>query len=246
MNENLKLRSLGILLLMCLFSFGAYAQGRQVSGTVTDAKGEPQIGVSVGVKGTTQGTMTDIDGKFKIKVPSDKSVLRFTYVGFKPHEVTVGKQSTFKIVLHEEAKDLDEVVVIGYGTVRKGELTGATASINEKMLKDIPVASAAEALTGRLSGVQVTTTEGSPDAEIQIRVRGGGSITQDNSPLYIVDGFPVNSIGDISPSDIKDMRVLKDAASTAIYGARGANGVILITTKEGTEGKITVDFNAYW
>ena len=146
--------------------------------------------------------MTDIDGKFKIKVPSDKSVLRFTYVGFKPHEVTVGKQSTFKIVLHEEAKDLDEVVVIGYGTVRKGELTGATASINEKMLKDIPVASAAEALTGRLSGVQVTTTEGSPDAEIQIRVRGGGSITQDNSPLYIVDGFPVNSIGDISPSDI--------------------------------------------
>ena len=147
MNENLKLRSLGILLLMCLFSFGAYAQGRQVSGTVTDAKGEPQIGVSVGVKGTTQGTMTDIDGKFKIKVPSDKSVLRFTYVGFKPHEVTVGKQSTFKIVLHEEAKDLDEVVVIGYGTVRKGELTGATASINEKMLKDIPVASAAEALS---------------------------------------------------------------------------------------------------
>ena len=107
MNENLKLRSLGILLLMCLFSFGAYAQGRQVSGTVTDAKGEPQIGVSVGVKGTTQGTMTDIDGKFKIKVPSDKSVLRFTYVGFKPHEVTVGKQSTFKIVLHAEAKDLD-------------------------------------------------------------------------------------------------------------------------------------------
>ena len=155
-----------------LIQLWCVCSGTTSSGTVTDAKGEPQIGVSVGVKGTTQGTMTDIDGKFKIKVPSDKSVLRFTYVGFKPHEVTVGKQSTFKIVLHEEAKDLDEVVVIGYGTVRKGELTGATASINEKMLKDIPVASAAEALTGRLSGVQVTTTEGSPDAEIQIRVRG--------------------------------------------------------------------------
>ena len=144
----------------------------------------------------------------------------------------------------DDSKALDEVVVIGYGTVNKRDLTGSVASVSAKDLAAIPVASASEALTGKLAGVSVTTTEGSPDADIKIRVRGGGSLSQDNSPLYIVDGFPVSSISDIAPSEIQSIDVLKDASSTAIYGARGANGVIIITTKSGKEGKTQVDFGA--
>ena len=139
--------------------------------------------------------------------------------------------------MDEETIGLDEVVAIGYGTMRKIDLTGAVSSVSAKQLKDIPVTSAAQAIVGKMPGVQVTQTEGSPDAEIKIRVRGGGSITQDNSPLYIVDGFPVGTISDIAPTDIESINVLKDASSTAIYGARGANGVIIITTKGGSEGK---------
>ena len=133
---------------------------------------------------------------------------------------------------------LDEIVVIGYGTVNRKDITGSVSSVKGKDLAQIPVSTAAEALTGKMAGVQVVTTEGSPDAEINIRVRGGGSITQDNSPLYIVDGFPVSSISDIPSSTIQSIDVLKDASSTAIYGARGANGVIIITTKGGTPGKV--------
>lgn len=146
----------------------------------------------------------------------------------------------------DDSKALDEVVVIGYGTVNKRDLTGSVASVSAKDLAAIPVASASEALTGKLAGVSVTTTEGSPDADIKIRVRGGGSLSQDNSPLYIVDGFPVSSISDIAPSEIQSIDVLKDASSTAIYGARGANGVIIITTKSGKEGKTQVDFGAFF
>ena len=141
---------------------------------------------------------------------------------------------------------MNEVVAIGYGTMRKIDLTGAVSSVSAKQLKDIPVTSAAMAIVGKMPGVQVTQTEGSPDAEIKIRVRGGGSITQDNSPLYIVDGFPVGTISDIAPTDIESINVLKDASSTAIYGARGANGVIIITTKGGSEGKTKVSYNTYY
>jgi TonB-linked SusC/RagA family outer membrane protein len=223
------------------------AQQRTVSGTVKDANGEPVIGATVLVKGTNIGTITDVNGKFQIKVPTSANcIFTVSYVGMKSKEILVGSNvSVINIVMEEASKELEDVVVIGYGTARKVDLTGAVASISAKALKDLPVASTAQALTGRLPGVNVTTTEGSPDAEILIRVRGGGSITQDNSPLYVVDGFVVKSISDIAPSDIASIDVLKDAASTAIYGAQGANGVILITTKSGKEGKVTLNFNSY-
>ena len=153
------------------------------------------------------------------------------------------KAGTMNVVLEETSQALDEVVVVGYGTQKKRDLTGSVASISSEALKDIPVTNAAEAITGRLAGVQVTTTEGSPDAEMKVRVRGGGSITGDNTPLYIVDGFPVSSISDIPPSDIQSIDVLKDASSTAIYGSQGANGVIIITTKTPKEGKLSISYN---
>ena len=162
----------------------------------------------------------------------------------KTKTVNAAGKTTINVVLEDDATSLNDVVVIGYGTVRKKDLTGSVASVSSKELANVPVSTAAEAMQGKMAGVNVMTTEGSPDAEITIRVRGGGSLSQDNSPLYIVDGFPVSSISDIAPSDIETIDVLKDASSTAIYGARGANGVIIITTKNGSEGKVQVNFNA--
>lgn len=158
----------------------------------------------------------------------------------KTQEIALKGQTKINVVLDDDSQALDEVVVIGYGTVQKKDLTGSVASVSAKQLSAVPVSNASEALQGKMAGVQITQTEGSPDADIRIRVRGGGSLSQDNSPLYIVDGFPISSIGDIAPSDIQSVDVLKDASSTAIYGARGANGVIIITTKSGKEGKIEV------
>ncbi len=233
-----------ILLMLFMLNISAYAQQRTVTGTVKDSNGEEVIGASVMSKGGTEGTITDINGKFSLQVSASAKTLIVSYVGMKTKEVAISG-NTVNVVLEDDAKMLDDVVVIGYGTVKKSDLTGAVSSIGEKSLKDIPIASAAQAITGRLAGVSVTTTEGSPDADILIRVRGGGSITQDNAPLYVVDGFVVRSINDIAPSDIQTIDVLKDAASTAIYGAQGANGVVVITTKSAKEGKIEVSFNAY-
>lgn len=235
-------------LIMVTFFFlcaNAFAQSRTVTGVVTDTGGETVIGASVVVKGTKVGTATDIDGNFSLSVPAEGKVLVVSYVGMKTQEVPI-TGSEVNVVLSDDATGLDEVVVIGYGTVKKRDLTGPVASVGEKTLKNIPVASTAEAITGKLAGVQVTTTEGSPDADIKIRVRGGGSVSQDNSPLYVVDGFIVSNINNIAPTDIETIDVLKDASSGAIYGARGANGVIIITTKSGKEGKVSVNFNAYW
>lgn len=164
----------------------------------------------------------------------------------KTQTINAKGKSSLNIVLEEDATTLNDVVVIGYGSVRKKDLTGSVATVNSEALQAVPVANASEALTGKMAGVQVTTTEGSPDAEVKIRVRGGGSITQSNDPLYIVDGFPVDGISDIPANDIEDITVLKDASSTAIYGSRGANGVILVTTKSGKEGKTKVSYNAYY
>ncbi len=219
-----------------------------VTGVVKDDTGETLPGASVVIKGTTNGTITDLNGKFSLKVQNPNStVLKISYVGLKDTELPLkGKPTSgLQIKLESNTHQLQEVVAVGYGTMRKKDLTGSVGSVSSEVLKNVPVASAAEAITGRMAGVQVTTTEGSPDAEVKIRVRGGGSISQDNSPLYIVDGFPVSSISDIAPSDIQSIDVLKDASSTAIYGARGANGVIQITTKSGKEGKITVSLNSY-
>ena len=155
------------------------------------------------------------------------------------------KNLVYKVVMKEAAIDMDEVVVIGYGTVARKDLTGSVATLSGKSIANIPMSNTVSALTGRMAGVNITTTDGAPDAEVQIRVRGGGSITQDNSPLYIVDGFPMDRISDISPNDIETIDILKDAASTAIYGARGANGVVIITTKSAQAGKTAISYNGY-
>ena len=214
---------------------------------MSDVNGEPLIGVSVFVDGTTLGVSTGVDGDYVINVPDAKGkTLVYSMIGLATKEVVIGNNTTINVVLEEDANFLDETVVIGYATVKRRDLMGSVTSVGSEALVQVPVASVGEALTGKMAGVQVTTTEGDPDAEIKIRVRGGGSITQDASPLYIVDGFPVESISDIPASDIQSIDVLKDAFSTAIYGSRGANGVVLVTTKSGAAGKISVSYNAYW
>ncbi|MDA3929386.1 MAG: TonB-dependent receptor [Prolixibacteraceae bacterium] len=235
-----------LLIIGCILIAGQLFAQVNVSGRVDDEAGEGIPGVTVVVKGTTNGSITDMDGMYTIGVENpQKDLLVFSFVGMKTQEIPVNGKTTINATLESGTEYLDEVVAIGYGSVQKKDLTGSVASVGEEQLKDIPLSSTAQALTGRLAGVQITTSEGSPDAEIKIRVRGGGSITQDNSPLYIVDGFPVSSISDVAPSDIKSIDVLKDASSTAIYGSRGANGVIIITTKSGEKGKVTVSFNSY-
>lgn len=224
-----------------------FAQTRTIRGTVSDDKG-PLSGVSVLVKGSNNGTQTDASGNFKLTVAgaSGKVVLTFSYLGYKKTEITTDGEKEVVLKLAPEENSLEDVVVIGYGTAKKKDLTGSVSSVGTKDLKDIPVNSVAEALAGRLAGVQVTTTEGRPGADILIRVRGGGSISQDNSPLYIVDGIPVdNALSLISPQEIETINVLKDAASTAVYGARGANGVVVITTKGGKEMKTRVSYDGY-
>lgn len=245
MNQKSQIRRWAATLLMSLCCLMAFAQGKSVTGQVTDPNGEPLIGVSVQVKGTKTGAITDFDGNFRLANVSEGSTLVFSYIGYLTEEIRVGGGSEpLKITLREDAQSLEEVVVIGYGSVKKKDITGSVATVDADALVAVPVASAVEALQGKLAGVQITTTEGSPDAEMKIRVRGGGSITQSNDPLYIVDGFPVDNISDIPTTDIEDITVLKDASSTAIYGSRGANGVILITTKKGKSGKPRINVNA--
>ncbi len=223
------------------------AQTRTVRGSVKDVSGAPVIGATVVAKGTNAGVTTDARGNYSINVPGSASTLVFSFIGYESQSVQLAaSQTALDVTLHESATAIEEVVVnVGYGTVRKVDLTGSVASVSSKILENAPVASTAEAIAGRMAGVRVTTAEGSPDADVKIRVRGGGSVTQDNSPLYIVDGFVVSSISDISPSDIQSIDVLKDASTAAIYGSRGANGVVMITTKGGKEGKTTISFNTY-
>ena len=218
-----------------------------IKGNVTDNTGEPIIGASVVEDGNANnGGVTDIDGNFTVTLKGNSKKLKISYVGMKPQVVNVSGKSVINVKLEDDSNSLNDVVVIGYGSVKKKDLTGSVATVNSETLAAVPVASASEALTGKMAGVQVTTSEGSPDADVKIRVRGGGSITQSNDPLFIVDGFPVESISDIPASDIEDITVLKDASSTAIYGSRGANGVILVTTKSGKAGKVNVSYNAYY
>lgn len=245
---NLKLNLFRSLVMTAMLFFGLTLQARTISGTVKDQTGETIISASVVVKGTTIGTVTDFDGNYQLDVPDDATTLVFSYIGMKAQEIRI-TGDVINVVLSEDAEILDEVVVTGYGTTKKRDLVTSVASVSAEQLKDIPVVSAAEALQGKLSGVSVTTTEGSPDADVKIRVRGGTSLTQSSEPLYIVDGFPVSSISDIAPGDIASMDVLKDAAATAIYGAQGANGVIIITTKdvdvESDKMTIHVDYTGY-
>lgn len=239
--KNVRYALVAMLLFVC-----AAVQAQTVKGVVVDAIGEPIIGATVQEEGVQNGVITDIDGNFTIGLKGKSHKLNISYVGMKTKVVDVKGQSNVNVKLEDDNNTLEDLVVVGYGTMKKKDITGSVATVDSKSLMAVPVASASEALTGKMAGVQVTTTEGSPDAEVKIRVRGGGSITQSNAPLYIVDGFPVSSISDIPASDIEDMTVLKDASSTAIYGSRGANGVILVTTKSGKSGKVNVSFNAYY
>ncbi|TJY63623.1 TonB-dependent receptor [Sphingobacterium alkalisoli] len=216
-----------------------------VSGTVTDVNGVALAGVSVSVKETDRTVVTDAKGAYTLSGVPQNAVLIFISVGFNTQEITVGNRSKVDVVMLESSTHIEEVVAIGYGTIRRKDLTGSVASINADKLKDLPTVSVLQAISGRLPGVHVTVTEGSPDADIKVRVRGGSSITQDNSPLYIVDGFRVANINDIPMTDIETIDVLKDAASTAIYGSEGANGVILITTKSGRGGRAQITFSSY-
>ncbi|UKT63708.1 SusC/RagA family TonB-linked outer membrane protein [Pedobacter mucosus] len=233
------------LLFSCLSIF---AQTSQLTGIVKDkSDGQPLVGVSVSIKDSKTGTSTDANGAFKMSIPANGAILTFTYIGYKTKNVTIAKQTKIEVILEEDANTLNEVTVnIGYGSVRKEALTGSVSSIGAKDIEQFPVSSAAQALAGKLAGVSVTTTEGAPGAEVVIKVRGGSSLTGDNSPLYIVDGIQVeNALSILSPNEIQSIDVLKDVASTSIYGSRGANGVVIITTKSGKKGRLVVSFDAY-
>ena len=234
------------MLLLALLMFVGSIAAQTVKVNVKDSQGEAVIGATVLETGTSNGSVTDIDGNCTIKLTGKSGNITVSFIGMQSKTINAKGKSSVSVVLEDETTALDDVVVIGYGTVRKKDLTGSVSTVNSDALMEVPVANVTEALSGKMAGVQVTTTEGSPDADVKIRVRGGGSITQSNEPLYIVDGFPVESISDIPASDIEDITVLKDASSTAIYGSRGANGVILVTTKSGKEGKINVSYNFYY
>lgn len=239
-----KLKSIRATLVLALLMFVGTIQAQTVKVNVKDSSGEAVIGASIIEQGTKNGGITDFDGNFTLK--STGKPITISYVGMKSQTINVKGKSSINVVLEDDNTTLNELVVIGYGSVKKKDITGSVATVNSEQLAAVPVANASEALTGKMPGVQITSTEGSPDAEVKIRVRGGGSITQSNDPLYIVDGFPVDGISDIPANDIEDITVLKDASSTAIYGSRGANGVILVTTKSGQAGKTKVSYNAYY
>ena len=231
------------LVAMLLLLGGVVAQAQTVKVNVKDSSGEAVIGASVIEQGTRNGGITDFDGNFTLKSTGKPVVI--SYIGMKTKTVDVKGKSSINVVLEDDNTTLNDVVVIGYGSVRKKDLTGSVATVTGQDLVKVPVANVSEALTGKMAGVNITTTDGSPDAEVLIRVRGGGSITGDNSPLIVIDGFQGGSLSDLSPNDIEDITVLKDASSTAIYGSEGANGVILITTKNAKAGKTQVNYNGY-
>ena len=217
-----------------------------VKGKITDAEtGESLPGVNILVKGTNLGVISDFDGNYQIAVNDPQAVLSFSFMGYKTQDIPVESKTSINVSLETSSSSIDEIVIVGYGTAKRSDLTGSIATISSRDLKNVPVTNTAEALKGRLPGVNITSVDGSPDAEIIIRVRGGGSITQDNSPLIVVDDFIVESIRDVPVNDIADISVLKDATATAIYGAQGANGVILIKTKNPVAGKTTVTYNGY-
>ena len=216
----------------------------QVAGKVTDASGEPLIGATVSVKGTSTGTSTSFDGSYRLNAPAS-GVLVFSYTGYVTQEIPVDGQTVLNVVLSEDIITLDQIVVVGYGTQKKKDLTTAVVVVDEKDIRDRPMVSAAEALQGKAAGVQVVQPSGKPGNDIAVRVRGATSVLAGNEPLYVVDGVPTTDIRGLNPADIESMSVLKDASSAAIYGARAANGVVLITTKRGKEGASTIRLSAY-
>jgi TonB-linked SusC/RagA family outer membrane protein len=236
-----------LLSITMVLSFGllSYAQERIVTGTITDVSGNAMPGVNVVIKGSNTGVISDATGNFSIKVPSAESVLVFSFVGYQSQEVTVGEQNRINVTLKEEVSELEQVVVVGYGTMKKKLVTGANAHISSEDIANKPVLRVEQALQGMSSGVMVSATSGQPGADLKVRIRGVGTIG-DASPLYVVDGVPTDNISYIDPSNIESIDVLKDAASGAIYGVRAANGVVLITTRKGKTGNMSVSYDGYY
>lgn len=242
------------VLFFCAFLFtllsASYAQSTKISisGTISDAQGEGIIGASIKVKGTTTAATADAKGNYKITVPNNKSVIVFSSVGFVAKEETVGAKKIINVTLNDDSKLLSEIVVVGYGEVNRKDLTGSVSSVNINDLNKAPVKSFDDALAGRIAGVQVTSPDGQPGASPSITIRGANSVTQNNSPLYVIDGFPIENYDNnaINPADIESIDVLKDASSSAIYGSRGANGVIIITTKKGLVSSPKVNYRNYF
>ncbi len=227
-------------------SSGNSLKKRTITGKVVDDKGESVIGASIAVQGTTLGTITNLDGEYTLANVPENSEVTVSFIGYKTLIFKANDKALSKITLKEDTEMLDEVVVVGYGTVKKRDLTGSISSVNAQKIADVPVTSVVEALQGRSPGVVVSNTSWEPGSEPSIFVRGKRSITASNGPLYVVDGIPITGgVSEISPADIESMEILKDASATAIYGSRGANGVIIITTKQGKEGKTKVDYNGY-
>lgn len=269
-----------LLFVICFTFYGFYSahadilQQKTIKGKVIGTDGYSVIGVNVYEKGTTNGVITDIDGNFILNVGSENSVITFSFIGYLTQEIVVGSNTVLNVVLEEDVKKLDEVVVVGYGTQRKKDLTGSIASVSGDDLGNIPVLSFDQALQGKVAGVQISQTTGAPGGNVNILVRGISSITGGNSPLYVIDGFPIgsggggsdlssfgsnsytsaamanntankiNPLSSINPDDIESIEILKDASATAIYGSRGANGVVIITTKRGKQGKVSINVNA--
>lgn len=234
---------LTLMFLLCLIPIWVNAQSQVVKGTVKDALGEAVIGANVTEVGTSNGTITDIDGNFSLNV-SLKGQLRISFIGYQTQIVDIAGQKSLNILLKEDTETLDEVVVVGYGTAKKRDLTGAITQVKAENLMATAPTNIQEALRGKAAGVMVAG--GGLNDTPMIRVRGNRSISASNEPLFVIDGVPVNGGSDVlNPSDVASIEILKDASATAIYGARGANGVILVTTKKGEIGKVNVEYNGY-
>lgn len=246
-------RPLGLIILFCLFPMWALAQTISVTGVVKDTSGEPIIGASVIEAGSSNGTVTDLDGNFKLNVAA-KSSLKISFIGYQPQTIPLAGKRQFEITLKEDTKILDEVVVVGYGQMKRSDLTGSVVSVNDEAIKKSVVTSVDQVLQGRAAGVQVQANSGMPGGSSSIRIRGINSLNASNEPIFVIDGVIIdgstgsgsdNALASINPSDIVSMDVLKDASATAIYGARAANGVILITTKRGQKGEANITYDGY-
>ncbi|GAB3844084.1 hypothetical protein GCM10028822_00990 [Hymenobacter terrigena] len=246
MNKLYHLARLLLLLVAGLYAQSAWAQTRTVSGKVSTADSKETLpGVTVLLKGTTVGTGTGADGSYSLQVPASGGTLVFSFVGYATKEVAIGSQSTINVGLGTDTKGLDEVVVVGYGTQKASNVTGAIAGVTAREIEERPVNRIENALAGQMPGVSVQTVSGEPGADLQIRVRGTGSINASTEPLYVVDGVPVDNLRGLNPADVASLDVLKDASAAAIYGSRGSNGVVLITTKRGKIGKAQLQFSGY-
>ena len=259
LKHYLKRSNLLILVLSTMISSVAMGQSR-VSGTVTDQQSQPLPGVNVLVKGSTQGTTTDANGSYQVEVPNSEAILTFSFIGFTSQEKTVGSQTVVDVVMLEDVQSLQEVVVVGYGTVKKSDLTGSISSIKADAFKDMPVTSVDQALQARAPGVNVTQASSAPGGGLSVRIRGANSLISGSEPLYVIDGLPIypdnaafgtganrragNALASLNPNDIESIEVLKDASATSIYGSRGANGVVLITTKRGKDGQSVVNLES--